>query len=199
MIKSKFDVNTDITLNFPENQDLSSFDNLLARIDEKAQLAKMKAKQVGQEISQALTEGLNQLVNDSALLIGEFFANMATGEDKAARIEFGRGFLDMVGKFMTQFGQAMVAIGVAQTGIQVALASMNPIVAIGAGVALIAAGATLSKLANKGIQPQSSSASGGATSGGSTFNFNTQELESVVNISGRDLILTQRRESAFSR
>jgi hypothetical protein len=53
----------------------------------------------------------------------------------------GRGLLSSLGDILTQMGEAALKIGAGLIGIKLALKSLNPVVAIGAGVALVALGA----------------------------------------------------------
>jgi hypothetical protein len=118
--------------------------------------------------------------------------------------DFGRGLLDSIGKFMGQFGEAMIAMGIAQVMLDVALKTFNPALAIIGGVALIAAGAAISNLSQKGID-KSGGDSGFSPSGGGGFSSmsgigaNMQPIVLDTRISGRDMIITQGRESQFRR
>lgn len=171
--------------------------SLLNELDLLAQEAKMKATKIGEDISEALTQGLQRLAVDSAVIMGEFLGGLATGD---ANVEdFGKNILNAIGSFMGQFGQAMIAIGIAQAGINAAIASMNPVLAIAGGIALVAAGAALSNVASRGIE----GASGGSSYSSPTYSgnpsFDTAQYESMTSISGRDIRIIQRRESGFTR
>ena len=155
------------------------------------------AKQIGSEISDAITQGLQNMVTQSAVLMGEFVANMAAGEGTPK--DFGKAFLSMIGQFMQQMGAAIIAIGIAKTGLDAAITTGNAPLAIVAGVALVAAGAALSSISKAGVDgggqtPTSPSPnySGGGQMGDNGYTTHTQ-------ISGRDIQIVTQREDGFRR
>ena len=165
-------------------------------------VSQKRAIEIGNGISDALVSGLERMVVQSAQLMGEFVANMMTGSDKVARQDFGKAFLGMIGNFMQEFGAAMVGIGIAQSGIAAAIAAgpAGAPLAIVGGIALIAAGAALSNISQKGIDangggPSPTSAPPPNYSGGNQ----DYSMSTDIRISGRDLILVQEREKAFRR
>jgi len=114
--------------------------------------------------------------------------------------DFGKGLLDSLGKFMGQFGEAMIAMGIAQVMLDVAIKSFNPALAIIGGVALVAAGAAISNLSQKGIDK--SGASNPSSFAGGYSSMNTSNMQPIVletKISGRDLVLVQSRSNNFRR
>jgi hypothetical protein len=150
------------------------------------------AKKNGEDIAK-----LEQEKADMVAKIQESFTFENRVED------FGRGLLDSIGKFMSQFGEAMIAIGIGQVMLDVAIKSFNPALAIIGGIALVAAGAAISNLSKKGISEGSSG--GSSFSGGSGFSSmsgigaNMQPIVLDTRLSGRDMIITQGRESQFRR
>jgi hypothetical protein len=150
------------------------------------------AKKNGEDIAK-----LEQEKADMVAKIQESFTFENRVED------FGRGLLDSIGKFMSQFGEAMIAIGIGQVMLDVAIKSFNPALAIIGGIALVAAGAAISNLSKKGISEGSSG--GSSFSGGGNFSSmsgigaNMQPIVLDTRISGRDMIITQGRESQFKR
>ena len=150
----------------------------------------------------ALSSGLKALATEGLTQFGEFLGTVISGGDMTVK-DFGRGLLDSLGKFMSQFGEAMVAMGIAQIMLDVALKSFNPALAIIGGVALIAAGAAISNLSQKGIDKSggmdSSFSGGGNFSSMSGIGANMQPIVLDTRISGRDMIITQGRESQFRR
>ena len=178
----------------------SGFDKAIEDIGNFGTMAQQKAKIIGDNISDALTTGLQNMVTQSAVLMGEFIANMATGE--SAPEDFGKQFLVMIGGFMKEFGAAMIGIGVAQSAIAAAI-SAGPAgapLAIVGGIALVAAGAVLSNVSKKGV----GGGGGGVAPPPAPTYSNNGFTDGVVNstnvkISGRDLILVQERERAFRR
>lgn len=161
---------------------------------------KQEFQSIGEEIADALNDGLKSLAANGAALMGEFIGNIISGSDMTVE-DFGKGLLNSIGQFMSDFGKSMVAIGIAQTSIQASIASMNPALAIAGGIALIAAGTALSNISKAGIGGNPS----GTTSpvgGGIVSNvINPQEiiLTSNIELSGREMIITQQRENSFRR
>jgi hypothetical protein len=164
--------------------------------------AKRKAlhvfEQIGQDISLALNQGIQSLATNAASLIGEFLGSALSGADVSIK-DFGKGFLAMVGNFMTQFGEAMVAIGVAQAMVDLAIKSMNPALAIAGGIALIAAGAALSNIASKGVQGGGGMAMNNTNFGSGGFRPEMQNIVMESTIKGREIVLVQRRENSYRR
>ena len=150
------------------------------------------AKKNGEDIAK-----LEQEKADMVAKIQESFTFENRVED------FGRGLLDSIGKFMSQFGEAMIAIGIGQVMLDVAIKSFNPALAIIGGIALVAAGAAISNLSKKGISEGSSGGSspsgGGGFSSMSGIGSNMQPIVLDTRLSGRDMIITQGRESQFRR
>ena len=167
-----------------------------------AAAARRQAADLGEEMGDALSSGLKSLATEGLTQFGEFLGTVISGGDMTVK-DFGRGLLDSLGKFMSQFGEAMVAMGIAQIMLDVALKSFNPALAIIGGVALVAAGAAISNLSKKGISEGSSG--GSSFSGGGNFSSmsgigaNMQPIVLDTRISGRDMIITQGRESQFRR
>jgi hypothetical protein len=160
------------------------------------------AQELGKEMGSALSSGLQALATEGLTQFGEFLGNVISGGDMTIK-DFGKGLLDSIGKFMGQFGEAMIAMGIAQVMLDVALKTFNPALAIIGGVALVAAGAAISNLSQKGV---SEGGSGGSSfSGGGNFSSmsgigaNMQPIVLDTRISGRDMIITQGRESQFKR
>ena len=71
-------------------------------------------------------------------IIGEGIVNGASGIQKAAA-----ALGSLIGDLFQQLGKSMIKYAVAAKAIQVALKSLNPVVALGAGVALVALGQVL--------------------------------------------------------
>jgi hypothetical protein len=159
-------------------------------------------EELGKQMGSTLSDGLKALATEGLTQFGEFLGNVISGGDMTIK-DFGKGLLDSIGKFMGQFGEAMIAMGIAQVMLDVALKTFNPALAIIGGVALVAAGAAISNLSQKGV---SEGGSGGSSfSGGGNFSSmsgigaNMQPIVLDTRISGRDMIITQGRESQFKR
>jgi len=98
--------------------------------------------------------------------------------------ELGQGLLEMTGQFLQQLGGLMITTGVSLEAFQKGLASMNPALVIGAGVALVAAGAAVSHLARTGY---GNNTTGGASASG--FGGNSASIEVTGQIRGDHLAI----------
>jgi hypothetical protein len=160
------------------------------------------AQELGKEMGSALSSGLQALATEGLTQFGEFLGNVISGGDMTVQ-DFGRGLLDSIGKFMSQFGEAMIAMGIAQTMLDASIKTGNGPLAIIGGVALVAAGAAISNLSQKGIDKSggmdSSFSGGGNFSSMSGIGANMQPIVLDTKLSGRDMIITQGRESQFRR
>jgi len=167
-----------------------------------AAAARRQAADLGEEMGDALSSGLKSLATEGLTQFGEFLGTVISGGDMTVK-DFGRGLLDSLGSFMGQFGEAMIAMGIAQVMLDVAIKSFNPALAIIGGVALVAAGAAISNLSQKGVSASGSGGSSFSGSGGfssmSGIGANMQPIVLDTRISGRDMIITQGRESQFKR
>lgn len=170
-------------------------------IDEQGAVIKAKYKQIGQDISQALNDGLETLATNSAVLMGEFLGNVMSGSDVTIE-DFGKSLLNAIGMFMVDFGAAMISIGVAQSAIAkaIALGPLGAPLAIIGGIALVAAGTALSNVSKKGIEGAGgpSSPSPSASSRGMN-NLDLQPIVMETRINGRDILLVQDRSKSFRR
>lgn len=151
-----------------------------------------------QELVQYLNQEIEKLVEDSAVMLGEFLGDAMTGEADAQ--DFGRGLLNAVGKFLQQMGAAMIAFGISFDSFTkaIALGPGGAALAIAGGIAMVAAGAAISNLSKKGID-NSSNTSPTSMSGGGMRGMVMQPISLETKISGRDLILVQNREKGFTR
>jgi len=157
--------------------------------------------ELGKKAGESLSSGLKSLATEGLVSFGNFLGSVISGGDVTMK-DFGRGLLDSIGKFMTQFGEAMISMGIAQALLKASIKSMNPALAIVGGVALVAAGAAISNLSKKGID--TGGGGGGnvpapSMAGGGMGAMNTQPIALETKISGRDLILVQNREKGFTR
>jgi len=102
-----------------------------------------------------LTGAVQNAVFDLAMTIGESVGQAFTGLFKwESLFDSIKGIF---GNFLTEMGAAMISYGVAMLALQ--LAPINPIGAIGAGIALVAAGTLISSMGAKG--PFGSGSGGG--------------------------------------
>lgn len=96
----------------------------------------------GIEIGAMIQSGITSAITQFGQVMGTV---LATGKG------FFSGLLGILGSFMSTFGQAIIAAGVASEAFKKTLL-INPVLAIGAGVALVAAGALVKNLAMGGVQ-----------------------------------------------
>lgn len=169
-------------------------------LKEKIPEAKHVMQKVGEELGQALSDGLKSLATEGLTAFGEFLGSVISGGDMDAK-DFGKGLLNSISGFMKQFGELMIAQGIAQELLKKSIA-LGPAgggagLIIG-GVALVAAATAMSNLSKKGIGSTSSTASPSPTGGG-MGTMAMQPISLETKISGRDLILVQNREKGFSR
>lgn len=160
------------------------------------------AKKLGEDMGKALSEGLQRLATQGLTQFGEFLGSVLAGGDVTPD-DFGRGILETIGQFMQQFGSAMIALGVAnlKLGAAIAAGPAGAPLAIGAGIALVAAGSALSQMSKKGIGNTDDNIGPDPVGNG---NFGSQggmvnEYMLETKISGRDLVLVQKREMSFTR
>lgn len=121
---------------------------------EKQERMKASAADFVTAFNQILNQGLEQTVAGLGAAIG----NIASGMGGVDQIF--SALLAGVGNMAVQLGQLAIGAGIAVAGIKKALQSLNPVVAIAAGVALVALGKVVSNKAN-------AIARGGAGGGGS--------------------------------
>jgi hypothetical protein len=116
-------------------------------------------------------------VMDFAPMLNQAMADLFVGMADAAGRALGSGgnvlkavgasFLSVLGGIMKQVGQAMIAFGVGLKALRTAIATMNPILAIGAGIALVVLGSALQgAMSNAASQVGGGGASGGGLGGG---------------------------------
>lgn len=100
---------------------------------------------------------------DGFATVGEVIGNALTG----GTLEDGMvAITGVITNFMTQLGKMLIGVGVSLLALELALQEMNPYVAIGAGIALIAAATMAKNFISKGVGAK---ADGGIHSGGLTM------------------------------
>ena len=113
------------------------------------------ANEIGEALKSALTSAF--------IGLGQAIGDILTNEG-----DFGEKFLGLVGSFMQAFGAAIIGIGVAALTLNAALTSGQAWLAIGAGIALVAAGAVLSNISKKGVDGTGGGGTQSATTGTTT-------------------------------
>src|SRR5659263_60207 len=89
----------------------------------------------------------------------------------------------VIGKFLTQLGQLFITTAIAMLAFNVGLKSMNPILMLGAGVALVAAGSLVSSFASKGISGGSGGGGGSSAASGYSYSGGSSAMQNV-NVGG---------------
>ena len=183
----------------PEIIPVVNVEKITEQLQKKTETAKHKFVAIGEQMGEALASGLERLVENSAVMLGEFIGDAMTGDADVQ--DFGKGLLNVVGGFLQQMGAAMIAFGISFDALQKSISTLNPALAIAGGVALVAAGAVISNLSKKGLEGGGGglSPSPSMAGGGGMGSMNTQPIALETKISGRDLILVQNREKGFTR
>lgn len=110
-------------------------------------------------IEAALSAGVKEIAAGAAISLGEAFGAALNGNNFFK--SFGNGLFKLIGNVVSNLGKTMLTLSPILAKIKVALTSLNPILAAGAGIALIAVGSALQN-ATKGF------ATGGFVSGPGT-------------------------------
>lgn len=97
----------------------------------------------------ALNQGLQQGLAQGADAFEGFITDLVS-QDKMAGKNFGNALMAAVANFMSSLGKAMIAAGLASETFQKALLT-NPALAIGAGVALVAASGIVKGIMKRGM------------------------------------------------
>jgi len=118
-----------------------------------------------EDFNNSLRNILSTTFADLLVAFGEGFANMFNASGMESAIN---GFLGILAEGLIQVGKLAIATGLAIEGIKAALKSLNPVLAIAAGIALVALGSyvknSLSKTADTMGSPKKF-ANGGIISG----------------------------------
>lgn len=188
-----------LTPKLPEVGVLKFVDQATLMAQQAAANIKQEFQSIGEDIADALNNGLQNLAATGAALMGEFIGSLMSGGDVTIE-DFGKGLLNSIGQFMSDFGKSMIAIGVAQAAIKASIETLNPALAIAGGIALVAAGTALSNISKAGIGGNASSSPVGSVGvGGNVIQPQEIILTSEINLSGRDMRIVQKRENSFTR
>jgi hypothetical protein len=168
-----------------------------------AQAASNSLKTVMLDI-QAINNTIEAAIEASLVGFGEWLGNLATG---AAGISgLAVAILAPLGDMLIQLGKIAIAAGVGLEAIKDSFASMNPVLAIAAGVALVALGTIIkgavSKIGSGGAAGGAASGNAGGQSFGnaSSLGFVAQQKEMVITLTGQlvakgsDLIFVLEKE-----
>lgn len=119
---------------------LWKFRNMWNKMAEEAEAIAAKAIDISNVLSDAFT--------NVATAMGEGLGSLFTGEE----FDPLKKALSILGNLLTQLGTALIAYGGALEAFKSAIKSMNPYLALGAGSALLIAGATVTAIANKPVK-----------------------------------------------
>jgi len=92
-----------------------------------------------EEFNNSLTDIIRKTLEDMAVALGESLGKMLSGGAGGIK-ELMNNFLSIMADGLIQVGKLAIRTGLAIEGIRVALKSMNPVLAIAAGIALVALG-----------------------------------------------------------
>jgi hypothetical protein len=92
-----------------------------------------------ENFNNSLTNIINDTLQNMAIAIGESLGKMLSGGGGGIK-ELMNNFLSIMADGLIQVGKLAIRTGLAIEGIKVALKSMNPVLAIAAGIALVALG-----------------------------------------------------------
>jgi len=150
-------------------------------------LGSQKYLKTYQDKFNAISDIINQGAANMAIgLAAAFGENLVDGDPFK---DLGNILLSSLGNVMVQLGSEMVVFGGFLQAFKAALASLNPVVAVAAGLGMIAAGAAISKIAAKGMQSPTSGGGGGSYGGSSSGGNFTLETR----LEGNDLGLSGQR------
>lgn len=108
-------------------------------------------------------------LTDAAITFGEGIGLLMAGDINIG--QFGASLLGVVGNFMSQLGKLFITTAIGMIAFNAGLESMNPVLMLGAGIALVAAGAAVSSFAKKGMANASASTSGGGGGGSAASGY----------------------------
>lgn len=114
-------------------------------------IAELQRLYTSQFAAEQFTEGLNQILvgglQSVAVGVAEAIGQMAIGAGGIDAV--ATALLTGIGNMAVQLGQMAIGVGIAVSGIKAALETLNPVVAIAAGVALVALGSAVKGAAAK--------------------------------------------------
>ena len=150
----------------------------------------LRIAKLNEDLGRILQQGVQQTVVSLAQAFGE---NLVDGDPFN---KLGLVLMDSLGSLMQQLGGAFITLGVLGESFQTAVKGMQWYVAAGIGFAMVAAGAAISKVASKGMQPQNSSYGAGMSSSTSSSG---QNMILTTRLEGRDLVLSGQRTQTVTK
>lgn len=107
------------------------------------------AQKAVQQLRDTIANSLTGAFGDAASTIGEAFGNILSGEGIGQSLaKAAQGMLGIIGGVLQEIGKQIIATSVAVQALKKALTSLfsNPILALGAGLALVALGGLLKNI-----------------------------------------------------
>jgi hypothetical protein len=143
------------------------------------------------QINDILVQGVQDALINLATVLGQNIV------DKDPFNDLGLVLLDSLGKLMVQLGGAMITFSTIFVAFKKAIQAMQPEIAIPLGIAMVAAGAAVSKIAANALNPSggASAASGSASSSGASGG----SLILTTRLDGRDLVMSGTETSRVRR
>lgn len=152
-------------------------------------------QQMAANMGQILQQGIQSMIVDLASAFGE---NLVDGDPFK---NLGNILLGSLGKLMVALGTQMIVLSSLGAAFQTLMS--NPATwgaAIPVGIAMVAAGAAISKIAAKGMQGSSGSVSGGSSSySGGSSSSQGNDLVLTTRLDGRDLVMSGENTSYVRR
>lgn len=168
-----------------------------------AQMLKLKIKMIdaAADLTKAVDMTLKQGITNAFVGLGQVIGETIAGNIADPFQALGDILLQSLGQIMVQLGTQMIALGIGMAALDAGIKTLNPFIAIGGGIALVAAGAAISSISKKGYsnnnisgQPSIAQSSFGSQGQFKTFGGNlnnTIEIEGVVR--GNNIELVNRR------
>lgn len=181
----------DHTFSEAENILPSRFDTIRQRTKEGFDAWAATIEEKSNQLAGILVSGMENMMVDLLVSLGAGFANKDPFND------LGLVLLDSIGKVMMQLGSAMITFSSLFAAFKKAIQAMQPEIAIPLGIAMVAAGAALSKVASNAMNPSggASAASGSTSSGGASGG----SLILTTRLDGRDLVMSGQETSRVRR
>jgi len=165
-----------------------------------AELFKDETKRMSQalaELTKQINDALQSFVTDTIVGFASKIGEALAGAGDPFK-DFGKTFLESLGKLMVQIGSLMIAWGVAQKRF---LESMftNPAMAIAAGIALVAIGSAIAATSRRGLEGAGGGGGGGDLGTGGGMNVTLEPVVLDTRISGSDIWLSNSRADLSRR
>jgi hypothetical protein len=139
----------------------ANFGKIVTEMDTLAQKLPIGIRIGGQQ----MVGEINGMVSSATDAIGQLAEDLASKSEYAYK-DFGNNLLLAVAGFMQTLGKAIIAAGIASKTFQEALL-VNPVLAVGAGVALVAAAGAVKGIMKRGVAQRQTSSNTQSASGDS--------------------------------